>query len=579
LGGKAHPIQQEDKMDKTTRNLITGIFFLLTGLSLTTAVTLTAPQSARANPGVLYAAPVAQGSGNCSSWANACTLQTALAQAVSGDEIWVKMGVYYPGAAGNREATFTLKNSVALYGGFAGTEMQRNQRNWQTNLTILSGDIDQNDINADGNYIAETAADIQGNNVYHVVTGGGTNNTAVLDGFIITAGQANGSSLHNYGGGLYNTSSSPTLSNVTFSGNSAGSGGGMYNDTSDPTLINVTFSGNIVGFGVGGGMYNTSSGPTLTSVTFSDNIAGWGCGGMGNFDNSSPTLTNVIFSSNWADNYGGGMCNRSSSPTLTNVTFDGNMTDGDGGGMYNTSSSPTLTNVIFNGNKAKGYGGGMWNFDNSNPTLTNVIFNANSAESSGGGMRNYRMSSPILTNVIFNSNTANKDAGGMYNGYFSNPTLTNVTFSSNRANLFGGGIENVQSFPSLFNVIIWGNTATAWSSINNSESSPMIKYSDIQGCGGSGSGWQSACGIDGGHNIDADPLFVSATGSNLRLQRNSPCIDAGANFAVPIGVTTDLDGNPRIVDGNGDGNAVVDIGAYEMQINKVFLPLVLRNTP
>jgi len=372
----------------------------------------------------------------------------ARASGAGGDEIWVKAGVHYPGAAGNREATFTLKNSVALYGGFAGTEMQRNQRNWQTNLTILSGDIDQNDINTDGNYIAETAADIQGNNVYHVVTGGGTNNTAVLDGFIITAGQANGSSLHNYGGGL-----------------------------------------------------------------------------------------------------------------------------------YNTSSSPTLTNVIFNGNKAKGYGGGMWNFDNSNPTLTNAIFNPNSAESSGGGMRNYRMSSPILTNVIFNSNTANKDAGGMYNGYFSNPTLTNVTFSSNRAKLFGGGMENVQSFPSLFNVIIWGNTATVWSSMNNSESAPMIKYSDIQGCGGSGSGWQSACGIDGGHNIDADPLFVSATGSNLRLQRNSPCIDAGANFAVPVGVTTDLDGNPRIVDGNGDGNAVVDIGAYEMQINKVFLPLVLRNTP
>jgi len=191
-------------MKKTTRNLIAGMALLLIGLSLAIAVTLTAPQPARANPGILYAAPVAQGSGNCSSWANACTLQTALANAVSGDEIWVKAGVHYPGAAGNRTATFTLKNGVALYGGFAGTETARDQRNWTTNKTILSGDIDKNDINTDGNYIAETWNDIQGENAYHVVTGSGTNSTAVLDGFIITAGKADGGYPPDvHGGGMY----------------------------------------------------------------------------------------------------------------------------------------------------------------------------------------------------------------------------------------------------------------------------------------------------------------------------------------------------------------------------------------
>jgi len=202
-----------------------------------------APVSPAHAAGVRYAAPSAMGSGNCSSWANACTLQTALAGAASGDEIWVKMGVHYPGS--NRTDTFTLKNGVALYGGFAGTETSRDQRDWQANLTILSGDIDQNDTNTDGNYIAETWDDIQGNNAYHVVTGNGSNNTAVLDGFIITAGQANGSFPHYYGGGMYNSSSNPTLTNVTFSGNSATFGGGMYNNNnSNPTLTNVTFSGN-----------------------------------------------------------------------------------------------------------------------------------------------------------------------------------------------------------------------------------------------------------------------------------------------------------------------------------------------
>ncbi len=130
-------------MSNKTRNLTAGIALLLIGLSLTLAVNLTAPRTVRANPGVLYAAPNGMTSGACDTWANACTLQRALSIAVSGDEIWVSVGVHYPGAAGNRSATFTLKNGVALYGGFAGTETSRDERNWQVNVTILSGDIDR----------------------------------------------------------------------------------------------------------------------------------------------------------------------------------------------------------------------------------------------------------------------------------------------------------------------------------------------------------------------------------------------------------------------------------------------------
>ncbi len=62
------------------------------------------------------------GIGNCSTWALACDLRTALTAAVAGDEIWAVQGTYYPGTAGNRAATFTLKNGVALYGGFFGYE-------------------------------------------------------------------------------------------------------------------------------------------------------------------------------------------------------------------------------------------------------------------------------------------------------------------------------------------------------------------------------------------------------------------------------------------------------------------------
>jgi hypothetical protein len=221
--------------------------------------------------GILYAAPAPSGLNNCFSWANACTLAHALSIANNSDQIWVKAGVHYPGA--NQTDTFTLKNGVEIYGGFAGTpgtEGNFSVRDWQTYRTILSGDIDQNDTNTDGNYIAETTADIQGSNAYHVVTGGGTDSSAVLDGFVITAGQANGSSPQRRrrdvqrqqqpdadatspsaatpppttAAGCTTTSSSPTLTNVTFSGNSASIRRRDVQRSSSPTLTNVTFSGN-----------------------------------------------------------------------------------------------------------------------------------------------------------------------------------------------------------------------------------------------------------------------------------------------------------------------------------------------
>jgi len=125
-------------------------------------------------------------------------------------------------------------------------------------------------------------------------------------------------------------------------------GGGMSNlYSSNPTLTNCTFTSNSAY--LGGGMYNDSSSPTLTDCTFTSNSASiWG-GGMYN-DSSSPTLTNCTFTGNSADYNGGGMYNDSSSPTLNDCTFTGNSADYDGGGMYNDSSSPTLTDCNFCGN-------------------------------------------------------------------------------------------------------------------------------------------------------------------------------------------------------------------------------------
>ncbi len=154
---------------------------------------------------IRYVKPTVAQPGDGSSWEQASDdLQAMILASSSGDEVWVAGGVYYPqkNAAGNtnpadpRDKLFYMKDGVKLYGGFNGSETSLSQRNWSLNPTILSGDIDQNDLNTDGNFISENYSDIVGNNVYHVMVfaGLGVNTNTTLDGFIITGGKTTGTS-------------------------------------------------------------------------------------------------------------------------------------------------------------------------------------------------------------------------------------------------------------------------------------------------------------------------------------------------------------------------------------------------
>jgi hypothetical protein len=275
-------------------------------------------------PNVLFVAPGA--GGNCrGDWSHACDLQTALRTARPieqiNEQIWVAKGVYKPGK--QLTDTFQLSNGAALYGGFLGIETSRDQRDWKHNITILSGDIDDNDIK-DTNGVTTDTDNIKGGNSYHVVTGSGTDATAILDGFTITAGNANSSSPADKGGGMYNdNSSSPTLVNVNFEGNTATKwGGGMFNTSSSPRLTNVTFRTNTAE--AGGGMFSKGGQPMLVNVVFLKNTARINGGGLHTYESSKPMLTNVTFSKNHADTNGGGMYNLNSSPTLTNCIVWGN---------------------------------------------------------------------------------------------------------------------------------------------------------------------------------------------------------------------------------------------------------------
>jgi len=340
----------------------------------------------------LYVYAGAGGLNDGSTWADAFNhLQDALAAASSGNRIHVAQGIYKPdrGAGvtpGDRTATFQLIDGVAIKGGFAGfggpSPGMRNVNKYQT---VLSGDLGGNDGAGFAN---------NGDNSYHVVTGSGTNATAVLDGFTITAGNADRLG----GGGMRNLSGSPTVANCTFSDNVAGQGGGMYNVLASPTLKSTTFSGN------------------RAFLEYAKD-----------------------------DPRGGGMYNYKSSPTLTGCLFAGNSVStshaegGDGGGIFCGESSPTLVNCVIRANTAGRFGGGMASWWGGSPLLVNCIFNSNSAGQEGGGLDNYQ-DSLTLTNCTFSSNSA-PSSGGMYNED-GNPTLVNCIFWGNSDD--GGDAESAQ---------------------------------------------------------------------------------------------------------------------------------------
>jgi hypothetical protein len=195
----------------------------------------------------------------------------------------------------------------------------------------------------------------------------------------------------------------------------------------DTLLEGFTITG-----GINGGMRNSnSSSPTVNNCTFVGNSAEGAGGGMLNFSDSSPTVTGCTFSENSA-NEGGGMANvNGSSPTVTGCTFSGNSAHGRkldpfgaGGGMYNSSNgSPAVTSCTFSGNSAD-IGGGMYSYD-SIPTVADCTFNDNTASNNnfgGGGMFN-DTNSPTVSSTEFCDNTPDAIAGDLINDGGSNSFL------------------------------------------------------------------------------------------------------------------------------------------------------------
>ncbi|HRI61408.1 MAG TPA: choice-of-anchor Q domain-containing protein, partial [Saprospiraceae bacterium] len=284
-----------------------------------------------------YVKPTGSDAASGNSWANAYqTLTKALQSAASGDQIWVASGTYKPTTGTDRTISFNMKTGVTILGGFPATgNPVLADRDWETHVTTLSGDIGTAGDNSD--------------NSYHVVSNFNVGISAVLDGFTLTAGSSNSD-----GGGMYCISSSPRIENCRFVSNGAVRfGAGLFcGQNSNAVLNNCFFYSNYAG-SIGGGISSQESNLTISNTVFSGNS---GTSGAGLCIQDAPAnVTNCVFSGNLAGNLGGGMLTWNAASSVTNCSFSGNLSSSNTGGLVNYgTTSAILRNCIFWGNKGSG---------------------------------------------------------------------------------------------------------------------------------------------------------------------------------------------------------------------------------
>jgi len=605
------------------RYIIAAVSIMMSSYHVTTAQD--APMLMCPLDTVVFVDIDAIGANDGASWADAFTdLQDALALACNCEEvreIWVAEGVYIPsvevdfdasGGTDPREATFQLCDSLRLYGGFEGTEAAVSERSaYQDHPTILSGDIDNNDLNADGNNLAEDTSQVVGDNAYHVVSAFDLAKETIVEGFYVTAGKADTGDFFVYqnssGGGFFNFSGIDTLGwpcwrLSTFIGNFAlDDGGAIYNGIENEAGLNST----------------------LDSCQFIRNTSGFQGGAITNSSRFQPgqvemQVINCLFKNNEALRSGGGIYNNQGDMLVSECLFDSNRTTiivddgstspGAGGAIFNLNASPLVDKTIFTSNSStgnptgffEGGGGGAVHNANGMPTYLDCFFSENSTggnSSSNGGAAVNRSDGDTLIikyiNCVFANNNGDAFGGAIMNWTRTiDPMMvgivesrfTNCTFFGNTAGRGGAIYNSAFTNPDdsqglttiLENCVLGTNTSTVeggqlfTSPTIDAEAVNTIQFSLIEGSGGSGAGWDTSLGTDAGNNIDDNPNFSNTadidgadnipatTDDGLTLQSPSPAINVGNNVATDLmGITEDIAGSMRIF------NGTIDLGAYE----------------
>ena len=377
------------------------------------------------------------------------------------------------------------------------------------------------------------------------VNGGGIfADTATLINSKISANSASSA-----GGGIW-VSDTATLTGSTVTGNTAtGDGGGI--NAFATTLTTSTVSGNSAG-GNGGGI-NANTTATLTGSTVGGNSAELSGGGI---RATTATLSGCIVSGNSA---GGGGGIGATTATLTNTTVSGNSAKIAGGGGIAALVTATLSGCTVSGNSAKIAGGGL--FANNTANLTRSTVSGNTAGTDGGGII---ATTATLTNSTVSGNTAGTNGGGLW---ANAATLLNCTIVENIAQTGGGlfhnpgGTFNVRNTIVALNLVKFGGTGPDVSGTFASQGHNLI--GDPSGGTGFSNGVNGDIVGDAVNPIDPRLGPLALNGGRTRthaLKAGSKAIDRGDNSILP---PTDQRGLPRVKDGNFNGIAIVDIGAFE----------------
>lgn len=507
---------------------------------------------------VRYVDATATGANNGSSWADAFVdLRDALQTVPAGTELWVRAGIYHAAAAGSPNVSFELRSGVAVYGGFAGTETARWQRDVAANATVLHGDLDGDDVQGSG-LAWYQAANGYGNNTRQVVVAVGVDATAVLDGVTVTHGWAvstTGTPPQTSGGGLYVAGGSPTVANCTFRHNIGYWGGGaveVYGG--DPLLVGCTFAENMVSDGRGGAVaVDGSAHPTLRGCTFRSNTSRSGQQGVGGGLYVATGSTAVVEGCDFVGNLS------------RNFYAAGQFAGAIGGAVYNGTIGSSFVRCRFVDNQAN-MGGGIFSY--AGLVVRECVFDDNDVVS-------YNASGGVSSGGI---------GGGLAAiGLVGSPAvqITGSTFVNGNASDDGGGAYLSGTSPLVTGCIFWNNTDSVGQVGRSQCRGANPRWSCVMNLLVAAPGEDPVDPANFPGSFDTAPQFVDFDGTNnvlgdedddLTLQASSPCVDRADPAATSTGL--DVAGVPRWLDGDLDGAMRLDCGAHEFTLVRLAVAAV-----
>jgi len=546
----------------------------------------------------LYVNHAATGANDGSSWADALTeLQSALAAAQSGDEVWVAQGTYLPTQTSDRSISFEPRSGVRLYGGFAGHETDPSQRDWDAHPTILSGDIG-------------TLGDSTDNS-YNVMAFGEAEEGTLLDGLTFRGGHAEPIFVFNpfqrdgCGGGLHVSAGDGVaylvLRNCRFERNYARLKGGAVfvhagqDGSVAPQFLNCAFEGNSGYDGAAvyyHGTVDVERVPDFGACSFSENrvlassnavlryrgpatddtLHIWGCrferhvgklyrlnwlhavnharfDGCSFIENEMTVFSDV---GGWLQSLyvtrseflrGRGLSLYSDDSRIAGCVFKHN-----GLSLSAQWVKAEISDCLLDSNTV-----GVVLIETSSLCEDCKVSNLTISNNQGTGASGVSLFRANGGRVRYsNVHVVNNDSLNIFNANINGDSLTftNFSFVGNRF----VRRPDLQTVPARYqNTIFYGNEYLTPDYFSVFEGLKFEHCSiDLPDC--SALPPNVSCGP--GNLFNLDPLFRDPAGGDYSLLPCSPLINAGSNAAA-LGILTDIAGNPRILEG------IVDIGAYE----------------